>query len=284
MAGHVGIIGLGQMGAAIATALRAAGFDLTVFDVRDDAMAPHVAQGARAARSPREVAEAVTLVGLVVNDDEQVEAVLDASDGVLGGAREGAVVAIHSTVLPATVVRLAATAAERGVTVFDAPVTGGIEVAAEGKLCVMVGGDADGCAPYRPVLDAMADTVVDVGPLGSGAALKLCNNMLSYAGFLAVAEASRLALGAGVRLEALERVGLASGNLNPPMSRYLAGRRHSVPAEYWTPRARHARALADKDLSLTLALAESHGVELPGVATCRRLLASVFPDAPPETE
>jgi 3-hydroxyisobutyrate dehydrogenase-like beta-hydroxyacid dehydrogenase len=279
---RAGLIGLGPMGQGIGHAIRRAGFPLTVFDLEAERMAPLVEVGATPADSARAVAAAADVVGIVVRDDAQVAAVLAGADGVLAGAAPGAIVAIHSTVLPATVVRAAALAAAAGVRLIDAQVTGGGENALRGALCYTVGGDAEALAVCRPIFEAAAKEIFHVGPLGTGAAAKLCNNLLGYVGFLAVSEALTVATRAGVPGEVFAALGTASGHLSTPMVRFLAARRRPPDPEAWRPRAGHARALAEKDLAQTLALADAHGVELPGTQACRALLGTIFPDVLPE--
>jgi 3-hydroxyisobutyrate dehydrogenase len=270
------------MGLGIGRAIRRAGLPLTVFDVQAERMAPLVEEGAVAVSSARAVAAAADVVGIVVRDDAQVDAVLAGADGILAGAGPDTVVAIHSTVLPAAVVRVGALAAAAGVRLIDAQVTGGGENATRRALCYTVGGDAEALAVCRPVFEAAAKAIFHVGPLGTGAAAKLCNNLLGYLGFLAVSEALAVAARAGVPGDVFEGLGAASGHLSTPMNRFLAARRQPPDPEAWRPRAGHARALADKDLAQTLALAETHGVDLPGTRACRALLGSVFPDVLPD--
>ncbi len=116
---------------------------------------------------------------------------------MLAGLKPGGVIAMHSTVHPETCHRLAEKAAAQGVSVIDAPVSGGAPAVAEGRLLVMVGGDADVVERCRPVFESYADPIVHLGELGSGQITKLLNNLLFTAN-LATA-ASTLALGRGAR-------------------------------------------------------------------------------------
>lgn len=137
----VGFIGLGRIGKPMAVNVLEAGYDLTVYDLRKEPMSELASVGARAAESPGEIAEKADLIEIAVVDDLQVEELLIGDHGLIGGGRAGSIVAIHSTVGPETVRRLAAIGRDRGVHVIDAPVSGG-EAGARGKsLCYMVGGD-----------------------------------------------------------------------------------------------------------------------------------------------
>ncbi|MDP3768054.1 MAG: NAD(P)-binding domain-containing protein, partial [Dehalococcoidia bacterium] len=133
------------------------------------------------------------VIGICVRDDADVRAVLLGPDGVIEAAKQDAVVAVHSTVLPDTVRSVASEAEKRGVGVIDAPVTGGAFGAQRGTLTYMVGGDAALLARCRPVFETSAAKIVHTGPLGSGASMKLCHSVMTYLGFLAAFEAALLA-------------------------------------------------------------------------------------------
>ena len=128
--------------------------------------------------SPAELAAASDLVCLCVVGDDDVREVLNGDTGVLAGLASGGIVAIHSTVHPDTCRELAKSAAEQGVSVIDAPVSGGAPAVEEGQLLVMVGGDAEVVERCRPVFATYADPIVHLGPLGSGQVTKILNNLL----------------------------------------------------------------------------------------------------------
>ncbi len=161
--------------------------------------------GAARAASLRELGARSEIVGVCVVDDAGVEAVVlgtpdggAAGDGLLAGMAPGGVIAIHSTVHPATCVRLGETAAARGVTVIDAPVSGGADAAEQGRLVVMVGGDRDVFERALPVLSTYGDPVVHMGPLGSGQLAKLVNNVMFTAHLALAQDAMELAQGLGI--------------------------------------------------------------------------------------
>src|SRR6266404_5033776 len=121
----IGFIGLGEQGKPMAINLANSGFDLIVDDLRREPVNELIAMGAKAANSPREVAAASEVIEIAVVDDVQVEAVVLGDDGIISGARPGSVVAIHSTIRPATVHKIATESARSGISVVDAPVSGG---------------------------------------------------------------------------------------------------------------------------------------------------------------
>jgi len=195
---RAGFIGLGNIGLPMAKRLAEAGLETTGFDVVPARVAELEAAGARSAASPRAVAVASDVVGVCVRDDADVRAVFAGDAGILAGARKGTIVAIHSTVQPATVEALAAEASPLGVAVVDACVTGGAAGAAQGTLTVMAGGDADAIARARPFFDCFAKKTVHTGPIGSGCKMKLCNNLMTYLAWTSIYEATMLARAAGL--------------------------------------------------------------------------------------
>ena len=274
---RVGFIGLGNIGLPMAKRLVAAGLDTTVYDVVSE-RAAQVA-GARAAASPREVAAASEVVGLCVRDDADVRTAMLGDAGVLAGAARGTLVAIHSTVQPATVIEIAALAAECGVGVVDACITGGATGAAQGTLTVMVGGDAAQIDRARPFFDCFAKKVVHTGPLGSGCKMKLCNNLMTYLAWTAAYEAMLLARATGLPQATLEEVTGSNGNLSDPMRAFLA--LHKAPeatrrSESFQAMMRGFVEIAEKDLAASLALARECGITLPGTAIASQIMARVY--------
>jgi 3-hydroxyisobutyrate dehydrogenase len=271
MTARAGFIGLGSIGRPMARRLCAGGLATTVFDL--------VAAGATRAATARAVAAASDVIGVCVRDDADVQAVVLGEDGLLAGAAPGTVIAIHSTILPRTVRELGTTAAARGVGVVDACVTGGPMGAEQGRLTYMVGGDVADLERCRPVFATAARSIVHTGALGSGAATKLCNNLMTYLGFLAAFEATTLAREAGLSTSALEEVTRSNGNLTEQMQAFLM--LHRLPdAQRADPgfqqMLRGYTTLAEKDLAVTLAFAREHGVALPGTALCQQVMARVY--------
>jgi 3-hydroxyisobutyrate dehydrogenase len=195
----VGLVGLGNLGLPLATTLVRAGWDLAVLDAHPERADPVVALGATAVPDVAALADRDVLV-LAVPDDAAVEQVLH---GYLALHRPGRVVVVHSTVLPQTATRLAEVAAAHGVDLLDAPVSGGAERAEKGILTVMAGADPAVLERVRPLLDAVGDPVLHVGPVGAGAAAKLANQLTMFANLAGVYEALDFATAHGVAPDAL---------------------------------------------------------------------------------
>ncbi len=280
MTRRAGYIGLGNIGKPMAGCWIEAGFETLVYDVVDAPMAELVERGAKAASSPRAVGEAADVIGICVRDDDDVRAVLLGEDGVLAGAAEGAVVMIHSTVRPQTVVEMAHAGSERGVDVIDAAITGGDQRAAVGDLAIMAGGDPAALEKARPILDACARSgVFHCGELGNGMKTKLCINLVTYLQWLAGYEGLRLAKASGLPVETFEEVGQANGQITPLMVRFLI--MHKMPDEARRSDAvqklvRGHTLVAEKDLNLALELARENGISLPGAGLVSQLMARIY--------
>ena len=206
---HVGFIGLGSQGGPMAGRIIEAGFPTSLWARRPTSLEPFADTAAKVAGSPAELAAASDLVCLCVVGDTDVEEITSGGDGVLAGLKPGGVIAVHSTVHPKTCHQLAEKAAAQGVSVIDAPVSGGAPAVAEGRLLMMVGGDADVVERCRPVFESYADPIVHLGDLGSGQTAKLLNNLLFTANLGTAA--TTLALG--------EALGILPDRLSDVISR-----------------------------------------------------------------
>jgi 3-hydroxyisobutyrate dehydrogenase len=210
---HVGFIGLGSQGGPMAGRIIEAGFPTSLWARRPAALQPFTGTAAKVAGSPAELAAASDLVCLCVVGDADVEQVTSGDDGVLAGLKPGGVIAVHSTVHPKTCQELAEKAAARGVSVIDAPVSGGAPAVAEGRLLVMVGGDPDVVERCRPVFESYAEPIVHLGDLGSGQTTKLLNNLLFTANLGTAATTLALGEALGVLPDRLsEVISRGSGN------------------------------------------------------------------------
>jgi 3-hydroxyisobutyrate dehydrogenase len=158
------------------------GVPTTLWARRAESLAPFAGRAAVAPDLPA-LGRASDVVGVCVTDAEAVRTVVLGPDGVLAGMAEGSVLAVHSTIAPDECALLAAAGAERGVHVLDAPVSGGGAAAIAGQLTVYLGGEAAAVARARPVLDHYGETVLHMGPIGSGLRTKLVNNALVAAHF-----------------------------------------------------------------------------------------------------
>jgi 3-hydroxyisobutyrate dehydrogenase-like beta-hydroxyacid dehydrogenase len=199
----VGFIGLGTMGASMATNLQRAGHALVVNDLREQAASPHLAAGAEWADTPRLVAASVEVVLTSLPGPPEVEHVALGEDGLLAGMRPGTAFIDLSTNSPSLLRALHARFGERQVEVLDAPVSGGPAGARSGQLAVWVGGDEAVFRRYKPLLDAVGDQVMYVGPIGAGLVTKLVHNCAGYAIQAALAEVFTLGVKAGVEPLAL---------------------------------------------------------------------------------
>ena len=187
---NLAFVGLGAMGAPMAQCLVSAGFDLGVFDVREENSRPLVDLGARGAATPGEAAENAEALFLMVVNAEQTEAALFGEDGTAETLAGGAAVVVMSTVGPEPIRRLDGRLSERSLRLLDAPVSGGVARAGRGDLLIMAGGPEDLFGELRPALEAMGSTVVYCGPAaGDGQAVKLVNQLLCGIHIAAAGEA-----------------------------------------------------------------------------------------------
>jgi 3-hydroxyisobutyrate dehydrogenase-like beta-hydroxyacid dehydrogenase len=194
----VGFIGLGNMGRPMALNLVKHGFPLVVNDIDPAKVVPLLERGARAEESAERVAAAVDRTICIVETTAQAESVIAGERGIIKSAKPGHIVICMSTIDPFAARRLAETLAARGVAMLDAPVSGGTERAKSGELSIIAGGDPATFDACNDVFKAMGTKLFHVGPLGSGLAMKLVNNMLIQVNRVAVAEALVMGVKAGL--------------------------------------------------------------------------------------
>lgn len=201
---RVGFIGLGNMGGPMAlNTLKEGGHSMVVHDLRPDAGAEVLAEGAAWADTPAAVARASEIVCTSLPGPPQVEAVALGPGGILEGMEPGKVYIDLSTNSPSLVRRLHAIFKERGVDMLDAPVSGGVTGARSRNLAVMVGGDPAVYERCRPVLEAIGTKVYYTGGIGCGQVAKLVHNCAHHIARLGIAECMILGVKAGVELEPL---------------------------------------------------------------------------------
>jgi 3-hydroxyisobutyrate dehydrogenase-like beta-hydroxyacid dehydrogenase len=258
----VGLVGLGNMGGAIARRLIGWPDGFTVHDVRPEAMDPFVGEGVHGAASLEELASRAAVISVVVLDDDQVRDVVGA---LLPVVAPGTVIAVHSTIQVETAIELAESAVPYDVPVLDAPITGGPFAAVEGRLAVMVGGDREAYERAKPVFKRWAELTLHLGAAGAGTRTKLARALLTFVGYSAAAEAQRLAEAAGVDLGKLAAVVRHSdGITGGPSAIMIRSTTEPVPVgDPLRPILEHTYGLGEKDLRLALALGESLGVDLP---------------------
>jgi 3-hydroxyisobutyrate dehydrogenase len=255
---NVGFIGLGTMGMHMASHVQAAGHALAVHDVRREAAAAHLAAGATWKDTPRAVAEAADVVFTSLPGPPEVEAVAIGKDGLIHGMRKGTAWFDLTTNSPALMRRLHAQFAERGLSVLDAPVSGGPRGARTRKLALWVGGDREVFDRHKAVLDAIGDQAAYVGPIGAGSVAKLVHNCAGYAVQTALAEVFTMGVKGGVDPLTLWRM----------VRQGAGGRRRTfdgladqfLPGQYEP--AAFALKLAHKDVTLATELGRELGVPM----------------------
>lgn len=207
----IGMVGVGLMGHGIASNLLRKGHALVLLEhPGNQPLDALQAAGARTTASAKELAAGVDLVILVVTGSPQVEAVLTGPGGVLEGLRPGSTVIDCSTAIPSSTRRMAQAVQQAGSRFLDAPMTRTPKEAAEGRLNLLVGGDAALLAEVRPVLQCFAENITHVGPVGAGHGMKLLHNYVSLGMVTLLAEAAACAARSGVAPEAFVDV-LAKG-------------------------------------------------------------------------
>jgi 3-hydroxyisobutyrate dehydrogenase-like beta-hydroxyacid dehydrogenase len=200
MAGlKVGFIGLGKMGRPMCMNLLKGGVDLTVCDASAAAMQVLENKGARAAKSPAELASRCDVVIIMVPGPKEVEEVCTGPDGIINGAKEGTIVVEMSTSLPSVSRRMCEAFSKRGVRMIDAPVSGMARGAIAGTLSIFVGGDAAVMETVRPVFEKMGTNIYHMGPVGSGQIMKVINNVLVSTCLATTGETMALAIKAGLK-------------------------------------------------------------------------------------
>lgn len=198
MTHRIALIGAGAMGGAIGARFLETGNALTVFDLDPEKVAALVAKGATAAASAAEAAQDVEAVVTSLNASRIVGLAAFGENGIAEGARPGTLIIDMSSIDPGATRDFAAQAAERGLAWVDSPLSGGAPKAAVGELTLMLGGAEGDVARAKEVLSHVASNMTHMGGPGAGQTTKMINQVLCGLGFLAVAEATQLALDAGV--------------------------------------------------------------------------------------
>lgn len=210
---RIGFIGTGAMGQPMVANLIKHGHAVVAYDIVPASLAAAVARGATAAGSAAETAKAVDLVITMLPSSSHVVRAYLGEGGVLEGVAAGRLCVDMSTIEPGTSKLVAETARRRDVRFIDAPVSGGVPGATAGTLAIMVGGEAADVEEARPVLAAMGQNIIHVGPVGSGEVAKLCNNLVAGVAMVAVSEAFRIAEAFGLPARVLtDVIAKSSGN------------------------------------------------------------------------
>ncbi len=251
-------IGTGIMGAPMARRLLAAGHRVRVFNRSPEKAARLKDDGAIVGADPSRTAAGTDAVFIMVPDTPDVETVIDAIEPAL---KPGQLVVDMSTIAPASERATAARLAAKGVAYLDAPVSGGEPGAIEGKLTIMVGGEAQAFERARPILEHLGTRITHMGPAGAGQMTKMCNQIAVALALEGAAEALKLASAGGLDPErVLEAIGAGAAaswqlnNLGP-----------KIIARDWRPG--FFIKLLRKDLRLVAEAARDSGLALPGLAT-----------------
>jgi 3-hydroxyisobutyrate dehydrogenase-like beta-hydroxyacid dehydrogenase len=258
---NVGMIGLGKMGLPMARLLRERGFAVTGYDVALPVLKTAAGLGLQVVNSPKAVAAASDLTIIAVGFDSEVEAVMFGDNGALTGAADGSVIAIASTVAPATMRKLQRRCVNRpNVALLDIPLCRGEQAAERGKLLIMGGGDKAAFDACRPAFAAFADSVFHLGPLGSGEVGKMVNNLILWACISANDEGLKLGNKLGVDRDVLREALVASSASNWA----LASRIEEQPMPW-----------AEKDMTIVLKEADHLRMSVPLCGVVKEVVKTV---------
>lgn len=194
----IGFIGLGVMGKKMATNIVKAGYDVTVSDLAKEAVADLVSIGAKSEELGVELAKDKDVIFTSLPNSAIVEAVILGENGVLEGAKQGAIIVDLSSITPKSILNIAKRAQEKNVKVMDAPVSGGEKGAELGTLTLMVGGEKEDLDKVMPILECIGKKIMHVGGVSAGDTMKLVNNLLLGVNMAAVGEALALGKKAGI--------------------------------------------------------------------------------------
>lgn len=274
----VGFIGLGRMGASMAHRLCAAGVPIIVHDVAPEAVASLVAAGAQAAKNARAVADQAEIILVSLPMPDIVHDVLLGPEGVAGGAKTRIVVDL-STSGPAMAARLFEGLAAHGIASFDAPVSGGVAGAREGRLSLMASGPQAQWPQVEAVLGHFGKTFYMGATPGAGQTMKLVNNLLGAVAIAVTAEGMTMGIKAGLDPARMIEVLNQSTGIN------------SATRDKWPrsvlPRSFNfgfAAALSYKDMRLCVDEAEALGVPLPLGTQVRDLLKRTLDEVGPDAD
>lgn len=209
----VGFIGLGVMGKNMAANVLKGGYGLKVYDVNESVVAEFEAKGAEVGNSPADASKDCSIIITSLPNAQIVETVILGENGVLEGAKKGAIIVDLSSITPKSIQNIHNKCSEKGVEVIDAPVSGGVAGAEAGTLTIMVGGNKEVLEKVKPVLGCIGKKINHVGSIGAGDTVKLVNNLLLGINMVACAEAMALGTKAGIKPEVLyEIISQSSGN------------------------------------------------------------------------
>ena len=253
----IAFIGLGTMGAPMASNLLKQDFEVTVYNRTDEKCRPLAEQGASTSSSPSEASEGADVVMTMVSNDDSVREIFYGENGILSSLSEGMTVIDCSTISPDLVKEIAAAVADKGASFLDAPVTGSKPAAIDGTLVFMVGGDASVIEAQSDIFETLGKKVIHMGPNGSGAVAKLAHNTMVGINNLALAEGFAIAAKSGIPADHfLELVQLGSAGSK---AADLKGRK-IIEGDFSN---QFSLALMLKDLKLASSLTDGIGMPSP---------------------
>jgi 3-hydroxyisobutyrate dehydrogenase len=271
----VGFIGLGNMGHPMAVCLLKAGFTLTVLDVTPEVQQAFVDfHGAHSASSLSELGSSSDAVITMLPNGHEVNRVVlgvegDDRDCLLGSMQKGSILVDMSSSSPTGTQALGKTLADHGISMLDAPVSGGVSRAEQGTLAIMTGGDTVVVVRCRPLFEAMGNRIFETGALGSGHAMKALNNLVSAAGLIAAAEAlligRRFGLDPTAMIDVLNASTGRNNSTENKFKQYIISR---------TFNSGFSLDLMVKDLTTAVELARETGTPIPFSAACREFWAA----------
>ncbi len=267
----VGFVGAGNIGTPMILSLLRDGFDVVVRDLRREAVSECLDAGARFADSNQMLVDECDLIGIAVVNDAQLTRLTTGEDGLFDLAKPGTTLVVHSTVLPATIRSLGATAAEKGIRWVDAQISGGDLRAREGDLAIMVGGkpeDFEHCKPYLAALSRRAEYM---GESGSGAGTKIAIQMMTFGNWLAAMESMSLARALGIDEKKL--ADFATDTTADSWVAQMWGNYDRLLNTHPLAGTEDLFRLFDKDLFNAVALGRELGLSLPVAAVGSQALA-----------
>jgi 3-hydroxyisobutyrate dehydrogenase-like beta-hydroxyacid dehydrogenase len=262
----IGFVGTGAMGSALLSRLKLANVAALAFDIASSAMEAARKEGAGTAPSAKAVAQASTIIDVVVRTDQEVIECTLGKDGILEGAAPGSLVLLHSTIRPTTTKKVAEAAADKRVNVIDACMTAIPSVVRQGGLTFLVGGQKAFFDRAKPHLMNMAKDAVYMGPLGCGNVTKLFKNMVTASEALVVYEALQIAKAGGIGYKAALDLMQKTKSSNI-LERWET--RYDISAGDLKFNA--GTNLYDKDLPLAAEVGKSLGAEIPVVEALAKL-------------
>jgi len=262
----IGFVGTGAMGSALLSRLKLTNVSALAFDIAPTALQAARSEGAEAASSAKAVAQACTMIDVVVRTDQEVLQCVLGNDGILEGAAPGSLILLHGTIRPITTKKVAEAAADKRVNVIDACMTAVPSVVRQGGLTFLVGGQKAFFERAKPHLLKMAKDAVHMGPLGCGNVTKLFKNMVTASEALVVYEALQIAKAGGVSYKAALDV------MQKTKSQHILDR-WDTRYEFSSGELKFISGtnLYDKDLPLAAEVGKTLGAEIPVVEALAKL-------------